>query len=100
MTARRTLTTGLRRLRDRLQGSGPAEDVEPDPNLANSRVTGGVGEEIGDAGSTTGTGPSGEYVGRIAGRDEGFAGETGAEVRAERSGRSRPDDPPGDGPTG
>ncbi|ALL79547.1 hypothetical protein AD006_30525 (plasmid) [Pseudonocardia sp. EC080610-09] len=73
----------LRRLRNRLRDHGPAQGVEPDPNLTNSRVTGGVGSDIGDAGPTTGTGPTGEYVGRIAGRDEGFAGETGAEVRAE-----------------
>lgn len=36
-----------------------------------------------DAGSTTGTGESGESVGRLAGQDEGYAGETGAERRAE-----------------
>ena len=36
-----------------------------------------------DQGSTTGTTPDGEYVGRVAGQDVGYAGETGAERRAE-----------------
>lgn len=37
----------------------------------------------GDEGSTTGTGETGESVGRLAGQDVGYAGETGAERRAE-----------------
>ncbi|MEQ3554295.1 hypothetical protein WIS52_27840 [Pseudonocardia nematodicida] len=61
----------------------PVEDVEPDPNLANSRAIGGADTERGDSAATTGTGRSGEFVGRVAGRDEGYAGETGAEARAE-----------------
>lgn len=36
-----------------------------------------------DQGSTTGTTPDDEYVGRVAGQDVGYAGETGAEARAE-----------------
>ena len=36
-----------------------------------------------DQASTTGTTPDAEYVGRIAGDDLGYAGETGAERRAE-----------------
>jgi len=36
-----------------------------------------------DQASTTGTTPKGVYVGRIAGDDVGFAGETGAERRGE-----------------
>ncbi|MFE7199589.1 hypothetical protein ACFU8R_04895 [Pseudonocardia alni] len=77
------MTSFLGRLVDRLRGRGPAEDVEPDPNLANSRETGGLPREDGDSASTTGTGASGEFVGRVAGRDEGYAGRTGAEARAE-----------------
>lgn len=63
------------------------DDVDTDDKLANSRKTGGdagqggIGE--GDSGSTTGTGDSEEFVGRTAGQDEGYAGETGAEARAE-----------------
>jgi len=33
--------------------------------------------------TTTGTGPSEEFVGRVSGQDVGYAGETGAERRAE-----------------
>ncbi|ANY07672.1 hypothetical protein [Pseudonocardia sp. HH130630-07] len=82
-------STGVRRLVDRLRGDGPAEDVEPDPNLANARTTGGADTEHGDSATTTGTGHTGEYVGRVAGQDEGYAGTTGAEARAEET----PDDP-------
>ncbi|MBC3192481.1 hypothetical protein H7X46_15555 [Pseudonocardia sp. C8] len=77
------MVTLLNRLLDRLRGRGPAEDVEPDPNLANARETGGAGAQGGDAPSTTGTGPAGTHVGRVSGSDEG-AGETGAEVRGDR----------------
>jgi hypothetical protein len=61
------------------------EDAPGDPGVAHSRDTGGVvqpGQP--DQASTTGTTPDDEYVGRIAGDDVGYAGETGAEVRAER----------------
>jgi hypothetical protein len=58
-------------------------DVELDPGVANSRATGGAPHQDGDSGGTTGTGESGEFVGRVAGQDEGYAGETGAEARAE-----------------
>jgi hypothetical protein len=64
-------------------------DVEVDPRLARTRETGGVPADHpadaaeGDAGSTTGTGESDEFVGRVAGRDLGYAGQTGAEARAE-----------------
>lgn len=67
---------------DRRAPRRPAEDVEGDQNLANSRVTGGSDSEEGDAATTTGTGVTEEYVGRVAGQDEGYAGETGAEARA------------------
>lgn len=68
---------------DRRTPARPVEDVEHDPNLANSRVTGGKDTDEGDAGTTTGTGRTDEFVGRVAGQDEGYAGETGAEARAE-----------------
>jgi hypothetical protein len=62
----------------------PEEDVERDPAEALSRATGGVKDpDAVDQASTTGTTPKGEYVGRIAGDDVGFAGETGAERRAK-----------------
>ncbi|MDN5914522.1 MAG: hypothetical protein L0I76_05350 [Pseudonocardia sp.] len=77
----------MKRMVGRLSGHGPAEDVEPNPKLANARATGGTRSESGDAASTTGTGATGEYVGQIAGHDEGSAGETGAEARAERNGK-------------
>ena len=62
------------------------DDVATDDRLANSRTTGGAtnGETgTGDETGTTGTGDTEEYVGRVAGDDEGYAGETGAERRAE-----------------
>ncbi len=64
------------------------EDVDPDDAQALSRATGGGPSEQPDAGSTTGTGESETFVGRVAGQDVGYAGETGAERRqaAERDG--------------
>ena len=60
------------------------DDVERDDHIANSREHGGVEDASKpDQGSTTGTTPDGEYVGRVAGQDVGYAGETGAERRAE-----------------
>ena len=59
-------------------------DTEADPHVAGSRDTGGVEDDSDpNQGSTTSTTPDGEYVGRIAGDDVGYAGETGAERRAE-----------------
>ena len=67
-------------------------DVEPDPQIARSRDTGGAPDHPadhpsdqteGDASGTTGTGDGEEFVGRVSGRDLGYAGETGAEARAE-----------------
>lgn len=55
---------------------------EPDKSEAKRRETGGVpNPEMPDQGSTTGTTPSGEFVGRTAGQDVGYAEETGAERR-------------------
>jgi len=59
------------------------DDVDTDDRLANSRATGGDPGDAGDAAATTGTGSSEEFVGRTAGQDEGYAGETGAEARSE-----------------
>ena len=64
-------------------------DIEPDPHVARTRETGGLPDghpadrAKGDASATTGTGESEEFVGRVAGRDLGYAGQTGAEARAE-----------------
>ena len=64
-------------------------DVAADTHLARTRETGGVSDghpddsTEGDAPGTTGTGEGEEFVGRVAGRDLGYAGQTGAEARAE-----------------
>ena len=59
------------------------DDVDQDDGQALSRATGGVEDaDQPDQASTTGTTPSGEFVGRVAGDDVGYAGETGAERRA------------------
>jgi hypothetical protein len=73
----------LERLRGWFGHPPTAEDVEPDPNVARTRETGGGPAAGGDRATTTGTGRSEEFVGRVAGQDAGFAGETGAERRAE-----------------
>lgn len=60
------------------------DDVARDEAEALDRATGGVPDrDAVDQGSTTGATPSGEFVGRVAGQDVGYAGETGAERRAE-----------------
>lgn len=61
-------------------------DVDTDETLANARDTGGGDDDEGDAEATTGTGETEEYVGRVAGQDEGYAGETGAEARSHSPG--------------
>jgi hypothetical protein len=58
------------------------DDVERDDAQALSRATGGGAGEGPDADGTTGTGHSETFVGRVAGQDVGYAGETGAERRA------------------
>jgi hypothetical protein len=58
-----------------------------DSQQARSRETGGVpNDEMPDQGSTTGTTPSEEFVGRVAGEDVGYEEETGAERRAREEG--------------
>jgi hypothetical protein len=59
------------------------EDVDRDDAQALSRAVGGGESDAADAASTTGTGPSEEFVGRVAGQDVGYAEETGAERRAK-----------------
>lgn len=80
---------GMRRNDDR-DLSLPEEDTPRDPQQALSRATGGVPDpDAVDQASTTGTTPKGVYVGRIAGDDVGFAGETGAERRAQAAEAAR-----------
>ena len=62
------------------------DDVGRDDAQALSRATGGGVSEEPDATSTTGTGESDEFVGRVAGQDVGYAGETGAERRQAEGG--------------
>ena len=60
-------------------------DVEPDENVARTRETGGEPDpDQPDQHTTTGTTPNETFVGRVAGQDVGYAGETGAERRAEQ----------------
>ena len=70
---------------------GSESDVPADPRVASSRETGGresaaeqrrAGDPDGEA--TTGTDENEEFVGRVAGQDAGYAGETGAEARRQR----------------
>jgi hypothetical protein len=58
------------------------DDVDRDDAEALTRATGGGESDDPDAASTTGAGGSGEFVGRVAGQDVGYAEETGAERRA------------------
>jgi hypothetical protein len=99
-----SLADTLARWRARLTGErgpvGPSPTSDPseseaghDPRTAASRVAGGEhAEHEGDQGSVTGTGDTDTFVGRAAGRDLGYAGETGAEARreAQREGEVQP----------
>jgi hypothetical protein len=58
------------------------EDVDPGDAQALSRPIGGGDSDDPDAASTTGTGRSGEFVGRVSGQDVGYTGEIGAEQGA------------------
>ena len=61
-------------------------DTASDDKLAESRETGGVPDgNDANQGSTTSTTPDGEYVGRVAGDDTGYAGQQGAEARSDDS---------------
>lgn len=67
---------------------GPEDDVPNDPALAEAREGGGKAPgdhdtpDDPDGESTTGVDRNEEFVGRVAGDDPGYAGETGAERRA------------------
>ena len=62
----------------------PEADVQRDDQVAASRATGGVPDPSQpDQHSTTGTTPNDKFVGRVGGADPGYAGETGAERRAQ-----------------
>lgn len=68
--------------------SGAESDVPDDEAEATGRPTGGDPDsDHGDAASTTGSGESGAFVGRTAGQDEGYAGQTGAEARGPEQSR-------------
>ena len=69
---------------------GAESDVPADEHVARSRATGGAPDEHApDQGSTTGTTPNEEFVGRVAGQDASCEEETGAEARAEAGQRNR-----------
>jgi hypothetical protein len=71
--------------RTRDEGPRTESDVDLDRGTAVSRAAGGRPQsDGGDSAVTTGTGDSGVHVGRVAGQDEGYAGTTGAEARAEQ----------------
>lgn len=72
-------------LEDPAAQQGSESDVGEDPGVASSRAGGGGHEDHpGDSGSVTGTGDTDVFVGRTAGLDEGYTGETGAEARREQ----------------
>jgi hypothetical protein len=59
-------------------------DTSSDDHVAGSRATGGVANpDAPDQASTTGTSPTPEFVGRVAGTDESDIDESGAEARSE-----------------
>lgn len=63
-------------------------DAPADSSTAMTRETGGKADE--GTPTTTGTGNSGEFVGRVAG-DDTTTEETGAERRARHHGKHRAD---------
>lgn len=68
-------------------GEPSEQDVAQDPRVASSRAAGGEhpdAEATWDEMSTTGTGDTDEFVGRVAGDDPAYAEETGAEARRLR----------------
>ncbi|HLH47531.1 MAG TPA: hypothetical protein VKV25_10245 [Acidimicrobiales bacterium] len=71
----------------------PEPDVQREAHEARSRATGGVEDpDAPDQHSTTGTTPNDEFVGRVAGTDAGYEGETGAERRS-RVAAAEPESP-------
>lgn len=69
----------------RLMAKRAEQDVPRDDQVANARPVNDDGDPQSPEG-TTGPGGSGEFVGRAAGQDEGYSGETGAERRAAAEG--------------
>jgi hypothetical protein len=60
------------------------DDTDRDDAEALSRATGGVPDpDEPDQHSTTGSSPNETFVGRVAGTDVGYEGETGAERRGD-----------------
>jgi hypothetical protein len=57
-------------------------DAPADPGVAATREEGG--DPASNARTTTGTGPSETFVGRVGGDDDGSAEITGAEARADQ----------------
>jgi hypothetical protein len=66
------------------EGPNYEDDVDVDDHQALTRAEGGEPQaDMPDRNSTTGSTPSEEFVGRVAGDDGGgYEGETGAERRA------------------
>lgn len=66
-------------------------DVAADSHLARTRETGGVPPDRKnpdpDGAGTTGTDENEKFVGRVAGQDAGYTGETGAEARSAEASR-------------
>jgi hypothetical protein len=70
---------------------GSESDVPADRQVARSREAGGrdpaaegASTADPDGATTTGTDENEEFVGRVAGQDAGYSGQTGAEARAQR----------------
>lgn len=81
----------------RLRRRKPESDAPADPAVARSRETGGKQNPgYHDQHTTTGTTPSGPFVGRVTGEDAGAVEESGAERRAAAR-RSRQDEDSGTG---
>jgi hypothetical protein len=78
------MTSWIDKIKDRLGIGSPRgeQDVAADARVAGSRAEGGLDGDTGDAASTTGTGASAGFVGRVAGQDDGAERTSGAEVRA------------------
>ncbi|NIJ13661.1 hypothetical protein FHU38_004005 [Saccharomonospora amisosensis] len=80
--------TWLKKLLARRQprsSSATEADAADDPMVVRSRPTGGrQDDDRGDNQSSTGPGHTDTFVGRVAGEDLGYTGETGAERRGSR----------------
>lgn len=92
---RRAIMAAGRAFRGEGAGATSSEtDVTADDAHAGTRPQGGEPDPYAsDQHSTTGTTPSGSFVGRASGDDVGYADETGAERRARGSGADGGTDP-------